>query len=98
MPLSPTIIVLTTKKDTNEPAIKKIIQKDKLMGDLSIQYARKECVLHSQLDHDNVVKLFDYTESEKDFVLFMEYCNNANYFDEKIVEQLTPIMNQDKLI
>mgnify|MGYP006174380515 CR=1 FL=1 len=79
-----------------QPAIKKIIQKDKLMGDLSIQYARKECVLHSQLDHDNVVKLFDYTESEKDFVLFMEYCNNANYFDEKIVE-VSNLLRQESL-
>ena len=56
------------------------------MGDLSLHYARKECVLHAQLNHDNVVKLYDYTESEKDLVLFMEYCNSANYFDEKIVE------------
>ena len=36
--------------------------------------------------HDNVVKLHEYTESDDQFVLFMEYCNDAEYFDNKIVE------------
>ena len=27
----------------------------------------------------------DDTENDKEFVLFMEYCNDANYFDEKLV-------------
>lgn len=54
-------------------------------------------MVHSQLQHDNVVKLHEYTESDKEFVLFMEYCNDAEYFDSKIVERLTPIMNQEKL-
>ena len=39
--------------------------------------------------HDNIVKLHEYTESEEQFVLFMEYCNDAEYFDNKIVEVST---------
>ena len=35
--------------------------------------------------HDNIVKLHEYTENDKEFVLFMEYCNDANYFEEKHV-------------
>ncbi len=38
-------------------------------------------MIHSYLNKSkNVVKLYDYTESEKEFVLLMEYCNDANYF------------------
>ena len=33
-----------------------------------------------------MVKLHEYTESEEQFVLFMEYANDAEYFDNKIVE------------
>lgn len=33
-----------------------------------------------------MVKLHEYTEAEDQFVLFMEYCNDAEYFDNKIVE------------
>jgi calcium/calmodulin-dependent protein kinase I len=49
-------------------------------------YARRECTIHSQLKHENIVELYDYTESEKEFVLLMEYCNDANYFYDKIEE------------
>ena len=55
------------------------------MDQLGIDFARKECVIHSCLEHDNVVKLHEYTENEDEFVIFMEYCNDANYFDEKLV-------------
>lgn len=55
-----------------------------------------------------MVELYDYTESESEFVLLMEYCNDANYFQDKIedvrqliyvliIKRLTPIMNQGKL-
>ncbi len=58
--------------------------KDKLMSLTQHQYARNECTIHSQLHHENVVELYDYTESESEFVLLMEYCNDANYFQDKI--------------
>jgi len=97
MALSPTIITLTTNKETEEPVIMKQIQKSKLMDEVGVNFARTECAVHSQFDHDNIVKLYEYTENESEFVLFMEYCNDANYFDDKLVERLTPITNQDKL-
>jgi len=58
--------------------------KDKLVSETQHQYARRECTIHSQLKHENIVELYDYTESEKEFVLLMEYCNDANYFQDKI--------------
>ena len=60
--------------------IRKTIMKDKLMSEAQHAYARRECTVHSQLKHENIVELYDYTESETDFVLLMEYCNDANYF------------------
>lgn len=91
--LSPTIVSLTLNKETNEQVIKKSIQKAKIMDQLGIELARRECVVHSCLTHDNIVKLHEYTENDEEFVIFMEYCNDANNFDEKIVNRLTPIMN-----
>ena len=51
--------------------------------------ARKECAIQKLFDHDNVVKLYEYTENEDEFVLFMEYANDPNYFDRKICEVIT---------
>lgn len=56
------------------------------MTQVQHEYARRECTIHSQLKHENVVELYDYTESDKEFVLLMEYCNDANYFQEKLEE------------
>ena len=36
------------------------------------------------MKHENVVELYDYTENDKEIVLLMEYCNDANYFEDKI--------------
>ena len=60
--------------------------KNKLQDSLGHDFAYKECVVHSQMKHDSIVKLHEYTESEDEFVLFMEYCNDAVYFENKIVE------------
>ena len=38
------------------------------------------------LKHENIVELYDYTENEQEIVLLMEYCNDANYFEEKLEE------------
>lgn len=77
---------ILTQCSVFQQTIKKQILKNKLQDDLGVNFAYKECVVHSQLSHDCVVKLHEYTESEDQFVLFMEYANDAEYFDNKIVE------------
>lgn len=67
-----------------QKVIMKTIRKDKLFSEIQHDYAKRECTIHSQLKHENVVELYDYTESEKEFVLLMEYCNDANYFQDKL--------------
>lgn len=56
-----------------------------------MEYARKECTIHKLMDHDNIVQLHDYSENETEFVMYMEYCNDSDYFNNKINEQHTPI-------
>lgn len=36
--------------------------------------------------HENVVELYDYTETKDDYVLYMEYCDRADYLSQKILE------------
>ncbi|TNV81765.1 hypothetical protein FGO68_gene10557 [Halteria grandinella] len=95
--LSPTIVSLAAHNDTKQAVIKKSIRKDMLIGQTQHDYARQECIIQAQLKHENVVELYDYTENEKEFVLLMEYCNDAGYFEDKIENRLTPIKNQEKL-
>lgn len=38
------------------------------------------------MQHENVVELFDYTETKNEYVLYMEYCDQADYLAKKIHE------------
>lgn len=74
-------------------------------NELALSNARRECAIQKLFKHDNVVELYEYTENEDEFVLFMEYANDPNYFDRKIfdvrnaqillmfVQEHTPIKN-----
>lgn len=41
--------------------------------------------------------LYDYFETEEEFVILMEYCNHADYFEDKIENRNTEIKNEKKL-
>ena len=38
------------------------------------------------MHHSNIVKLYDYTETKEEYMLFMEYCDRADYLAAKILE------------
>ena len=80
-----------------QTVIKKSIQKNKLMSPVQHNYARQECTIHSQLRHDNVVELYDYSENQDEIVLIMEYCNDAGYFEDKI-ESVSKVFLPHQLI
>jgi len=85
--LAPTIITRVTNKENGQEQIKKQLLKEKMMGnELTLLNARRECTIHNLFKHDNVVELYEYTENEDEFVLYMEYANDPNYFDTKIFE------------
>ena len=42
--------------------------------------------LASVQNHDNIVKLYDSRETEKEYQMFMEYCDRPTYFSDKILE------------
>ena len=56
------------------------------MNDLSHEFAKRECSVHSQLDHQNIVKLYEYTESAKEYQLYMEFADRSDYLSKKILD------------
>lgn len=63
--------------------VKKTVFKDGL-NDLRQVIARQECVIQSELDHPNIVKLHKYHESEKNLELVMDFCNHGSYFEDRL--------------
>ena len=56
------------------------------MSPEQLDSAKRECVVQSTLKHPNVVQLYEYTETEEDVRIFMEYMNMPDYLSEKIEE------------
>lgn len=84
LPLSPTVITQCLEDESELPVIKKAIIKEKLFGNL--EQAQFECALHSQLNHENIVKLLAYTETEKEFVMFIEHMNEATMIPDQVID------------
>jgi serine/threonine protein kinase len=60
------------------------------MNPLAIKFAQQECEIHQQMDHENVVKLYETVETQKEYVMYMEYCDKANQLADKINEVKPP--------
>lgn len=66
--------------------VKKVIRKEKLLTEDNWMYAKRECGIHEQMNHGNIVKLYDNQETETEFQMYMEYCDKADSLTEKIRE------------
>jgi len=64
----------------------KAIEKSILAGSLiGHAFARRESQIHSQLEHPNIVKVYDVFETTSRYILYMEYAGvQSNYLVNKI--------------
>lgn len=77
--------------------VKKTLIKDKLITEDQLTAAKIECVLHSRMNHENIIKLYNYSEDDKEFALIMEYANKGTHLQELITDQHTPIEDEQVL-
>ncbi len=54
------------------------------MNEYQKTQAAQEFPLHCSLDHEMIVKGQEWTENDSEYILVMEYMNDADYFKEKI--------------
>lgn len=71
--------------------IKKSSLKSKLLSEEVRNSARREWAIHSTLKHKNIIELYEYTENEDQFDLFLEYANKPTYLTDLIIDCHTPI-------
>jgi len=57
--LSATQVTLVKDEETDLDVVKKVIRKNKLLTPDNWMYAQRECGIHEQMNHNNVVKLYD---------------------------------------
>ena len=81
---SPTIIDLYEDESTGNRLILKRLQKSQIFTSYQLESAKREIMIHSMLHHPNLVELYDFSETEDEFQLLMEFIPRPDYFTEKI--------------
>lgn len=71
----------------------KTTDKEKLGGsELGFAFARRESAVHCELDHPNIIKAYHYAQSDKFFMLFMEYAGfGSTYLSRRVFGKNRPI-------
>jgi hypothetical protein len=59
------------------------------LNEESMNQVRKECVIHSGMEHPNIAKLHEYAENENSIDLIVEHCNQPSYFEDRLEEVRT---------
>ena len=75
-------VFLVTHNETKKLYALKVIDKRKLLvsyGKLDIIY--NEINIHSKLDHENIIKLYNVHEDTENINIIMEYAQNGNLFE-----------------
>ena len=57
--LSPTKVTLVKDVESDIDIVKKVIRKHKLLTKDNWIYAQRECGIHEQMNHNNIVRLYD---------------------------------------
>ena len=75
-------VFLVSHNETKQLFAQKVIEKRKLLmsyGKLDIIY--NEINIHAKLDHENIIKLYNYNEDNENINIIMEYAPNGNLYD-----------------
>lgn len=74
----------------------KTTDKEKIgCSELAITYARRESSVHAQLEHPNIIKVFDYTETDRNYCLYMEYAGyGSDYLAKRVLGKNKPVKDE----
>ena len=70
-------------KETNTQRAMKILSKTK-MDEEDLELLENEVNILKELDHPNLIKMFEFFEDQKRLIIITEYCKGGELFDEII--------------
>ena len=76
--------VISLVKTKEAQYVNKRIHKDRLVSQELLDDAIRECQIHSQLEHPNIVNFYGYKITDEYIDLRMEYLNKHDYLHRKV--------------
>lgn len=80
-------VKLGVNKFTKEKAAIKILEKSKIVEKDDLERIIREMSIITELDHINVIKVFEMYESTDNFLIIMEYCEGGELFNYIVENQ-----------
>ena len=76
-------VFLTIKKNSSDLYATKVLDLNKLKqkGPLMLKYLENEIQIMKQLNHPNIIKLYEDIRTNDKYYLIMEYCNGGSLLD-----------------
>ena len=68
-------VFLTIKKNSSDFYATKVIDPKKMPNQRYLDYLENEMKIMKQLDHPNIIKLYDDIRTNDKYYLIIEYCN-----------------------
>ena len=62
-----------------------------------LKAAENECTIHAMMNHENIIKLYSYFETDEEYILLMEYTNKAIYLQELTYDNHTLVDDNQEL-
>lgn len=81
----------------NSQVAVKTIYKNLLFGDVVKKQAAIEFPIQCSLNHENLVKGYEYSENDNEYIGVLEYVNKPEYLKEKIDDDLSQIKSEIKI-
>ena len=80
-------VKLGVNKFTKEKAAIKILEKSKIVEKDDLERIIREMSIITELDHINVIKVYEMYESTDNFLIIMEYCEGGELFNYIVENQ-----------
>ena len=74
-------VYLALKQGTEEKFAAKLIDKKYIVNPKAKLYIDREITIMKDIDHENIIKLYDVKKTSKFFCLILEYCNGGSISD-----------------
>jgi len=87
-------VYYTTKKNSNLIFATKKLNKKRTMSPSHKSYFLNEIEILKTTDHENIIKLHEFKNSENNFYMIMEYCNGGSlqdYFNNYFLKNSAPL-------
>ena len=87
-------VKLGVHKETKQKVAIKILEKSAIVEKDDLERIIREMTILNQIDHINVIKVYDIYESEDNYLIIMEYCEGGELFNyivkhQKLTEEET---------